>query len=89
MEACAAADLLEVAVHPYTRSLVAALPVADPLVQPGRLAQVPSGDLPSPLAVPAGCPFHTRCPLADARCGRERPQWRERGPGHWVACHHV
>lgn len=89
MESCPAGALLDSAVHPYTRSLLTALPVPDPQVQPGRLAEVPTGDLPSPLAVPSGCPFHTRCPLADGRCARERPQWRERAAGHWLACHHV
>jgi oligopeptide transport system ATP-binding protein len=89
MEACAAGDLLEAAVHPYTRSLITALPVTDPRVQPGRLAEVAAGDMPSPLAMPGGCPFHTRCTLANARCSRERPRWREHAPGHWVACHHV
>jgi oligopeptide transport system ATP-binding protein len=72
--------------HPYTRALLAAIPVADPDVQPGRLAQVRLTD--SEPAPAGGCAFRTRCPQATARCSEERPPWVEAGAGRWVACHH-
>ena len=72
--------------HPYTRALLAAVPVADPDVQPGRLAQVHLTDSEPPAA--GGCAFRTRCPQATARCTEQRPPWIEAGAGRWVACHH-
>jgi peptide/nickel transport system ATP-binding protein len=76
--------------HPYTRALLAAVPAAVP--RPKAVASRLVGDLPSPLAIPAGCPFHPRCPQAAARCHTERPPLRplEAGSaelGHRVACH--
>jgi oligopeptide/dipeptide ABC transporter ATP-binding protein len=71
--------------HPYTQALMAAVPIPDPHA-PRRHAPV-EGELPSPLAPPSGCTFHTRCPLAEERCRREIPQLRETEPGHYVACH--
>ncbi|HSG91301.1 MAG TPA: oligopeptide/dipeptide ABC transporter ATP-binding protein [Pseudomonadales bacterium] len=75
--------------HPYTRALIAAIPVPDPARRQAR--QVLTGDVPSPIAPPPGCPFHTRCPLAEARCRTEVPHLREvpdpDGSSHQVACH--
>jgi oligopeptide/dipeptide ABC transporter ATP-binding protein len=71
--------------HPYTEALVAAAPVPDPRAKRERF--VLEGDIPSPMAPPPGCRFHTRCPLALARCREEVPQLRELAPGHYVACH--
>ncbi len=71
--------------HPYTRTLIAAVPVPDPALRGGR--QTVPGDPPSPIDPPSGCRFHTRCPTAAAICSREAPQLREYGHAHWVACH--
>ncbi|MCG3162588.1 MAG: Oligopeptide transport ATP-binding protein OppF [Acidobacteria bacterium] len=71
--------------HPYTQALLAAIPVPDPDAKreaPQRLG----GDVPNPIAPPAGCRFHTRCPFATERCGREEPEFKEVSPGHFVAC---
>ncbi len=76
--------------HPYTRTLLAAIPRPDPRLKPAAIAP---GDLPSPLAPPAGCHFHTRCPFAIARCRTENPKLAAVGGGkngaaeHLVACH--
>ncbi len=71
--------------HPYTRALLDAAPDLDPARRTSVAAA--RGELPSPLAVPAGCPFHTRCPLAFDRCRVERPVLTSRGPAHRAACH--
>ena len=71
--------------HPYTQALISAVPVVDPDAKRSRI--VLAGDVPSPMHPPAGCPFHPRCPVAEARCASERPAWREVTPGHWAACH--
>jgi oligopeptide/dipeptide ABC transporter ATP-binding protein len=71
--------------HPYTRALLAAVPVADP--EAAAPAAAVTGEPPSPLAPPAGCAFHARCPHVEARCREEVPVLRELDPGHEVACH--
>ena len=76
--------------HPYTISLMSAVPVPDPVVEDRRERILLSGDLPSPANPPAGCRFHTRCPFRqETRCDDERPELREVQPGHKAACHYA
>jgi peptide/nickel transport system ATP-binding protein/oligopeptide transport system ATP-binding protein len=71
--------------HPYTETLLAAVPVPDPALR--RAKEVLQGEVPSPIHRPAGCHFHPRCPYAEARCRVEEPEIREVRPGHFAACH--
>jgi oligopeptide/dipeptide ABC transporter ATP-binding protein len=71
--------------HPYTEALLSAVPVPIPKKKRKRL--ILSGDIPSPINPPSGCPFHTRCPIAVPECSRVVPILREARPGHWVSCH--
>ncbi len=73
--------------HPYTRTLLLAIPRPDPHRDTAR--QIPGGDVPSPMNPPDGCHFHTRCAFADARCMAEVPVLRRLEGGHHVACHHA
>ncbi|MBO0683724.1 MAG: peptide ABC transporter ATP-binding protein, partial [Candidatus Dormibacteraeota bacterium] len=76
--------------HPYTQALLAAAPLPDPQAQRARRRIVLQGDLPSPIDPPAGCHFHTRCPLAEDRCREETPDLRAvTSADHLVRCHLV
>ena len=95
VEESGAAELYDVPLHPYTRALMSAVPVPDPLVEDSREQILLSGDLPSPANPPTGCRFHTRCPWRqETLCDTERPQLRVvdvegASAGHRVACHYA
>jgi peptide/nickel transport system ATP-binding protein len=83
-------DLYEGPLHPYTITLMSAVPVPDPVVEDRRRRILLSGDIPSPANPPTGCTFHTRCPFRqETRCDDERPVLRELLPKHTVACHYA
>ncbi|MGH8432450.1 MAG: ABC transporter ATP-binding protein [Solimonas sp.] len=75
--------------HPYTKALLAAAPIANPKAARARQRTVLQGELPSPIDPPTGCPFHSRCPIAEARCRTEKPLLRPIGEGVSAACHFV
>ncbi|TFV45725.1 oligopeptide/dipeptide ABC transporter ATP-binding protein [Blastococcus sp. TF02A_35] len=88
VEQASADDLYEEPLHPYTRALMSAVPVPDPVVEAGRERILLAGDLPSPANPPSGCRFHTRCPWRqETRCDDEVPVLRELAPGRLVSCH--
>ncbi len=89
VEIADSAELYHHAVHPYTVSLLSAVPVPDP--EKARASQriVLEGDVPSPMKLPSGCAFRTRCRFATERCAKECPALREVAPGHRAACHNV
>lgn len=89
MEVAAVREVYEEPLHPYSTSLLSAVPVPDPDMQPKRI--VLRGDMPSPHNPPAGCVFHPRCPHCskDESCRVETPELVEIRPGRWVACHHA
>jgi len=73
--------------HPYTRELLAAVPIPDPDIQPARLARARPGEPPSPLSPPSGCVYRTRCPYAAPVCAQRVPEWEQLPDGRRVACH--
>ena len=72
--------------HPYTQALMGSVPIPNPHLRRGR-GKPTAGEMPSPLKPPPGCRFHTRCPLAEARCRTDEPAMREVAPQHFAACH--
>jgi len=74
-------------IHPYTMTLLSAVPIPDPVLSHSRNRIILDGEIPSPLNPPSGCCFHTRCPYAKPICSESVPEFREYGKGHWAACH--
>ena len=74
-------------IHPYTKTLMSAVPIPDPKVTRARERMILEGDIPSPINPPSGCKFHTRCPYATERCKQEVPVFKDHGGGHYAACH--
>lgn len=86
MELAEANDLMNNPIHPYTESLLSAVPIPDPKIARASQRIVLEGDVPSPLHMPSGCPFRTRCRYATEQCAAEMPELKDRGDGHFVAC---
>jgi len=89
VELADAKEIYDHPLHPYSKSLMSAVPVPDPKIARANQRVVLSGDIPSPLNAPSGCPFRTRCPHATEACAAEMPEFKEVEPGHFVACHRV
>ncbi|MSP48172.1 MAG: ABC transporter ATP-binding protein [Alphaproteobacteria bacterium] len=80
-------NLFREPLHPYTEALISAIPLPDPIQQRKRHRIILKGELPKPTAPPPGCPFHTRCPIAQPMCREKVPPLEEKRSGHWAACH--
>ena len=89
VELASSQELYSNPLHPYTKALLSAVPVHDPVLEKKRKRTILVGDVPSPASPPSGCHFSTRCPIAEARCFKVSPAWRQVSPDHRVACHLV
>lgn len=87
VETAGSEEICDRPLHPYTQSLMSAVPSRDPEISRKSKRIILEGDVPSPLHVPSGCPFRTRCPKAFARCTEEVPLLREVAPNHFASCH--
>jgi oligopeptide/dipeptide ABC transporter ATP-binding protein len=86
MELTSSAELYENPLHPYTKALLSAIPIPDPIAERTRTRIILRGEVPSPVNPPPGCHFHPRCSLAIPECSQARPPLRDIGNGHYVAC---
>ena len=77
-------SVIDTPLHPYTKALISVVPVPDPKAR--RQKTLLAGEIPSPIEIPLGCRFHTRCPIARESCSKQEPELKEVRPGHWVAC---
>ena len=89
VELADAKTIYERPLHPYSKSLLSAVPIPDPQIARANKRIMLEGDIPSPLNAPSGCPFRTRCPYATEQCAAEMPEFREVEAGHFVACHRL
>ena len=89
VELANANEIYDHPLHPYSKSLLSAVPVPDPKIARANQRIMLSGDIPSPLNAPSGCPFRTRCPYACDKCAESMPDFQEVSAGHFVACHRV
>ena len=89
VELASSQELYSRPVHPYTKALLSAVPLHDPVLEKKRKRTILTGDVPSPADPPSGCHFSTRCPVAEENCFKIVPEWREISSGHNVACHLV
>ncbi len=87
VELAPAAEIYDRPLHPYSKSLLSAVPVPDPKIARANKRIVLTGDIPSPLNAPSGCPFRTRCKYATDKCAESMPEFKEVSTGHFVACH--
>lgn len=85
VELAPAGEIYAAPIHPYTRALLAAIPIPDPEARKAAAERL-KGDVPNPIAPPSGCRFHSRCPQATARCREQEPEFKEVSPGHFAAC---
>ena len=86
MELADRTELYENPLHPYTKALLSAVPIPDPVIESQRERIILTGDVPSPLRPPPGCVFHTRCPISIDECSQVVPELRNVGNEHWVSC---
>ncbi len=89
VELADAAEIYDHPLHPYSQALISAVPVPDPKVARANRRISLTGEIPSPLNAPSGCPFHTRCPYAKDACRESMPEFREVSKGHFAACHFI
>ena len=89
VELADAAEIYDHPLHPYSKSLLSAVPVPDPKIARANKRIVLNGDIPSPLNAPSGCPFRTRCQYATDKCAESMPEFKEVSSGHFVACHRI
>ena len=89
VELADADEIYDHPLHPYTQALISAVPIPDPKTARANKRIVLSGDIPSPLNAPSGCPFRTRCPYASEKCAESMPEFKKAKEGHYIACHKV
>jgi len=82
-------ELYKQPLHPYTQTLLSAIPVADPKASRNKKRIILNGDIPSPVNPPSGCTFRTRCPYVTEQCAKETPFLKDYGNGHYAACHNI